>query len=111
MLIINMKKFVLIYITNPDKKTARKIALILLKKRLIACANIFPIESSYWWKSKIAREKEFIIIAKTLEKSFAEIKKEIERVHPYSIPCIIKIPANANEKYFGWLKKEIGSKI
>ena len=102
-----MKKFALIYITNPDKKTASSIALHLLKKRLIACANIFPIESNYRWKGKIANEKEFVIIAKTSEKNFIKTKKEIGRIHPYLVPCIIKIPALVNKKYFGWLAGEI----
>ena len=103
----NMKKFTLLYITNPDRKTARKIALHLLKKRLIGCANIFPIESVYRWKGKIANEKEWAIIAKTAEKNFFESKKEIEQIHPYSVPCVIKIPASVNKKYFGWLAGEI----
>ena len=34
--------FVFVYITNPTKEGANKIAKHFLKKRLIACANIFP---------------------------------------------------------------------
>ncbi len=52
---------IFIYITNPDIKTARRVAEHLLKKRLAGCANIFPIQSLYWWKNKIAKEKETVL--------------------------------------------------
>jgi periplasmic divalent cation tolerance protein len=111
---------ILVYITNPTKKVAQKIAKILLKKRLIACANIFEIESFYWWTpthpppsrlrrgpKKIERAKEFVLIGKTIEKNYKKIKKEVEKIHPYEIPCVLKIKAEANEKYLNWLEGEI----
>jgi periplasmic divalent cation tolerance protein len=99
--------FIFIYLTNPNQKEAKKIAKHLLKKRLIACANIFPIESLYWWQGKIAKEKEFVLIAKTIKNNFPKIKTEVEKIHPYKIPCIIKIPVSSNKKYFDWLKREV----
>lgn len=100
-------KFIFIYITNPTKKEAIKIAKFLLKKRLIACANIFPIKSLYWWRNRIADDNEFVLIAKTTAKNFGKIKKEVEKIHPYKIPCIVKIPVSSNKKYFDWFKKEV----
>jgi periplasmic divalent cation tolerance protein len=97
---------ILVYITNPTKRVAEKIAKILLKKRLIACANIFEIESYYWWWRKIERAKEFVLIGKTIEKNYKKIKMEVEKIHPYEIPCVLKIKAEANEKYLNWLKSE-----
>ena len=101
----------LIYITNPTKREAKKIAKYLIEKKLIACANIFgPVNSIYHWKGKIVDEKEFVLIAKTTDTKFAKIKKEVEKIHPYTIPCIIKIPAASNEKYFTLLKSELKRK-
>lgn len=102
-----MEKFIFVYITNPSKKEAERITNCLLKKRLIVCGNIFPIDSLYWWKKKIAKEQEFFLIAKTIDKNFKEIKKEVEKMHPYSVPFIAKIPADINKKYFKWLEGEI----
>lgn len=99
--------FIFVYITNPTKKEAKKIAKHLLEKRLIACANIFPINSLYWWQGKINDEDEFVLIAKTIESNFKKIKKEVEKIHSYKTPCIIKIPVILNKKYSNWLKKEI----
>ncbi len=102
-----MNDFVFIYITNPSKEKAAEIAKYLLKERLIACANIFSINSLYWWENTIADENEFVLIAKTTEENFEVVKREVEKIHPYSIPCIVKIPVSSNEKYFAWLKGEI----
>ncbi|HDH07427.1 MAG TPA: divalent-cation tolerance protein CutA [Candidatus Moranbacteria bacterium] len=101
-----MNNLIFIYITNPSKKEAKKIAKHLLGKKLIACANIFSVDSLYHWKNKIADEREHILIAKTLSKNFEKIKKEVEKIHSYSIPCITKIPVESNNKYFKWIKKE-----
>ena len=48
---------IFVYITNPTGTEAKRIARHLIKKKLIVCANIFPIESIYPWKGKIANEK------------------------------------------------------
>lgn len=97
--------FIFIYITNPTKNEARKIAEHLLCKKLIACANIFPIDSLYRRKDKIADEKEFVLIAKTKKENFERVKREVEKIHPYDIPCIVKIPVSSNEKYYKWLNE------
>lgn len=96
-----------VFITNPNKKEANRIAMHLLKKRLIACANIFPISSVYWWKGKIEKAKEYAILAKTLEKNYEKIKREVKNIHSYTVPCIIKINAECNEEYGEWLRKEV----
>ena len=98
---------IFVYITNPTKIQAKKIALHLLKKKLIACANIFPIQSFYWWEGKIEKTKEYVLIAKTLKKNFEKIKKEVKRIHKYSIPCIVKIEVKANKGFKNWIKQEV----
>ncbi len=100
-----MEKIILIYITNPSKKVAKKIAKHLISKKLIACANIYNINSLYPWKNKLTDDKEVVLIGKTLEEKFEKLKQEVENQHPYSIPCIIKIPVEVNKKYFEWVRE------
>lgn len=96
----------LAYITCKDRKEAEKISMHLLRKRIIACANIFPIKSMFWWKGKIADGNESVIIAKTSNKNFRNLEKEVKKIHSYKIPCILRINATANKEYDKWLKKE-----
>ncbi len=98
---------ILVYITNPSKEKANHIAHHLLEKKLIACANIFSVDSHYWWEGKIEQANEFVLIAKTIPQNYNNLKEEVEKIHPYSTPCIIKIPVQANEKYFSWLNNEV----
>lgn len=102
-----MSSFIFIYITNPSEEKAKEIAKHLIEKKLIACGNIFPISSLYMWKGKLEDEKEFVLIAKTLDKNFEKVKQEVEKIHPYDVPCIIRIPVSSNEKYFKWLDGEV----
>ncbi len=98
--------FIIIYTTNPDIKTARNIATTLIKKRLIACANFFPIKSIYRWKGKIENADEVVSILKTSKSNWNKVKSEIEKLHPYETPCIIKISASANALYQRWIETE-----
>lgn len=98
---------IIIYITNPTKEEARKIARHLLEKKIIACGNIFSVDSLYWWEGKIADENEFVLICKTLEENFEKVKKEVESIHSCSVPCILKIPVEASDKFLNFLKKEV----
>lgn len=103
-----MNDFIYIYITNPTKEEARSIVKHLLDKKLIACGNIWgPINSLYGWKDEFTDEEEFVLIAKTTEDKWEEVKDEVEKIHSYTIPCIVKIPVSSNKKYFDWLKGEI----
>ena len=100
-------KTIFVYITNPSKKHAEKIALHLLNKKLIACANIFPVQSLYFWKGGIEKSKEYVLIAKTIKENFEKIKEEVRKIHEYKIPLIAKIEVETNEEYENWIKEVI----
>ena len=95
----------LVYITCKDKAEARKIAKHLLEKKLVACANFFPINSMYWWEGKIEDDKEFLLLAKTSDKSFEKVKKEVKAIHSYDVPCILKLETEGNKEYMDWVDK------
>ena len=97
----------LVYITCKNNAEEKKITKALLGKKLIACANMFPISSMYKWKGKMQSSKEVVLIAKTKPMNYEKIKKLVARIHSYSTPCIIKIDAVANEPYFRWLIGEM----
>lgn len=99
-------KFIIIYTTNPNLKEAKRVAEYLLRKKLIACANHFPIQSSYWWKGKIENSKEIVSILKTKKENWAKVKNEIQKIHTYETPCIMKLEVEANDDYAKWIKGE-----
>ena len=101
--------FIIVYITHPDKESARKISDKLIEEKLVACANIFPIESAYWWKGKVENEDEWVSIVKSLPEKYSAIIKSVEDMHSYDVPCIMKIEADANEAYEKWIKDTVSN--
>lgn len=97
--------FIIVYITHSSEENAQKIADELLQKKLVACANIFPIKSMYWWNGSIENENEYVSIVKTIPELWEILQKEITAIHPYEVPCIMKIEAEANEEYEKWIRE------
>ena len=83
----------IIYITCKDEEEAVKISKHLLDKKLIACSNMHPIRSMYFWKGKIQDEKEVVIIAKTLEKNYGNQRYNLAvlNINGLTCPACIKI--------------------
>lgn len=103
-----MSSFLFVYITHSSKDAAKKLAKHLIEKKLIACANIYDgVTSIYPWEGKIAEETEVVMIVKTMEEQFEKLKTTILSEHPYTIPCITKIPVVPNDSYAEWLRKEL----
>ena len=99
----------IVYITCSNAGEAKKIALALLKNRLIACANIVPkISSIYRWKGKIVHDSESLLLCKSSQKKVAAVKREVEKIHSYKVPCIefIKV-AGRNVDCKKWLLGEL----
>jgi periplasmic divalent cation tolerance protein len=99
--------FVSMYGTAGTEKEAGKIVKELLKKKLIACANIFPISSIYYWENKLEEEAEVGIIMKTREQLVDKVITEFKNLHSYDVPCIVswKIDKGFN-KYLAWVGSE-----
>lgn len=98
---------VFLYVTNESVEEAKKIARHLLKKRMIGCANIFPVNAMYWWEGNIADETEVVLIAKTTKEKCQIVIDEITKIHPFDTPCIIKLDVDPNEKYLQWILSEL----
>ena len=100
--------FILIYVTHADEQAAQDLVKHLVKERKIACGNCFSMKSMYWWQTAIENENEWVSILKTIPENWLICQKRIEELHPYEVPCIIKIEAEANEKYEEWIRESVG---
>jgi len=101
--------FIIVYITHPNKEHATSISGVLIKEKLVACSNIFPINSSYWWQGQVVNEDEFVSIVKTRADLYPELVSKVEKLHSYEVPCIMKIEAEANPAYEKWIIEETKS--
>ncbi len=97
----------MVYVTAKDEEEAKKIADTLLEKRLIACANMFPIKSLYRWKGVVENAEEVCLIMKTQTRHVERIISEVKAVHSYEVPCVVSLEiTDGNPDFFEWIKNE-----
>jgi|ERR1700674_777813 len=85
---------------------ARRIARVVVTKRLAACVNIVlsPVESVYLWKNKVEKAREILLLIKTTAHLLAGLEREVKRLHSYAIPEFIALPiAAGSREYLSWL--------
>ncbi len=99
--------FSLLYVTHPDEETARRLSRLLIEEKLIACANLFPIQSAYWWSGEVQAEGEWVSLLKTTLEMHPLVEQRLLKLHPYDIPCIIKVDVEANESYERWIRESV----
>ncbi|MFC1708924.1 divalent-cation tolerance protein CutA [Candidatus Omnitrophota bacterium] len=97
--------YIVVLVTAPNNLQAKKITNLLLKKKLVACVNIVPkVDSFFWWKGKIDKAKEALLVIKSKKKLLSKLIKAVKSIHPYSVPEIIALPiASGNKDYLNWI--------
>ena len=104
-----MKGIKFFYITCSKKKEAHKIAAFLVKKKLVACANIIHnVDSVFVWKEKVTKAKEILIVGKTMNKNVQKIIKNVKKLHSYEFLFVIFFDIkNGNTDFLKWIIKSV----
>ncbi|OGR80728.1 MAG: hypothetical protein A2X32_09295 [Elusimicrobia bacterium GWC2_64_44] len=93
------------FVTAGNKASAEKLAAGLLRGRLAACVSAVPgVKSSYWWKGRLEKASEVLLLVKTRRALRKEVLKFMKRHHPYAVPEVLfaEIAAGSPE-YLAWL--------
>ena len=100
---------IIVFMTAPGRKEAGRLADLLVGKRLAACVQIMPeMESVYRWQGKVERQREVLLIAKTVSSKFGEIESEVVKLHSYETPEIVAFPLTAGSRpYLEWLRASV----
>ena len=98
--------FHILYVTHASEEEARRVSKTLLDARLIACANILPIQSLYWWQGEIEEGQEWVSILKTSASRLQDAVQAVEDLHPYDVPCVMQMEVRANDAYERWIEAE-----
>lgn len=92
------------YMTAKTREEACTITEYLLENRLIAGANMFPVESRYRWKDEICRENEYAVFMQTRSDLFPAVEKAVKHLHSYEIPCIVELNIDrGNPDFLHWI--------
>lgn len=102
-------KYILVLCTINSIESAKRISRELVGEKLAACVNIIPnLTSIYSWENKIVEDSEFLMLIKTKESLFEELKSRIVQLHEYDVPEIISFDIKDGlDKYLNWIKQEI----
>lgn len=98
-----MPKICVILTTTADKKSAKKLSAILLRKNLAACIQRIRIKSRYMWKNELQNEGEFLLIIKTIRANRKRIKAIFDLHHPYELPEFVCFKADSSKAYKKWV--------
>ena len=93
---------VVINVTCRNRKEATVIARALLKKKLVACVNLAPVDSVYWWENKLVTSRETALACKTVARNVSAATKIIVQFHSYEVPVITVEKVIANKKALDW---------
>ncbi len=96
-----------IFTTTPTLEDAKKISQGLVEKKLAACVSIIDnMESIFIWEGKLSDEKECLLLIKTTEKLFDDVRDWIKMHHPYSVPEILGIKTEfGSSDYLKWISE------
>lgn len=99
----------IVFTTTPNNDEAETLARKIVETKLAACVQILPqMKSFYLWKKEIQADTEYLLLIKTLEEKFTELKNFIESNHSYDVPEIIAVKAeNVSDDYLRWLNDSL----
>ena len=97
---------VVVLVTCPTNAVATRLARHLVSARLAACVNIIPgLTSLFWWRGKIDRCRETLLVIKTTAPVFERLRRAVQRLHPYDTPEIITLPVTrGHAPYLSWVR-------
>ncbi|MFG2822236.1 divalent-cation tolerance protein CutA [Kitasatospora sp. NPDC048365] len=99
--------FLVLTTTHDDQAAARALAASLVRDRLAACAQVYPVESVYWWDGEVQNTTEWRIDLKTRADLADRLTARIAELHPYDTPEVVAVPVVAGSPaYLAWLTAE-----
>lgn len=100
----------LVYCPCPDAEVAAALAEKLLAEKLVACVNILPaMQSLYVDAGVLQRSSEVAILLKTSAAQAERLLDRLNELHPYEIPAILLLEAEANAAFANWVKDQLAS--
>jgi periplasmic divalent cation tolerance protein len=99
--------------TASSEEEARKIARHLVEHRLAACVNIVPqVQSIYRWKDKVEEAGEWLLLIKTTEPAFDQVRHAIADLHSYDVPeCVSLAVEDGLPDYLQWIGDSVSGDV
>ncbi len=100
-------KAIVVLTTVSNSEKAETLARQIVEAKLAACVQVLPqMKSFYFWENAVQTDSEHLLLIKTLEEKFDELKEFIQKNHSYDVPEIVALSAEkVSESYLDWMEK------
>ena len=102
-----MNKVLLLTTTESNKKRSKRIAKLLIKKKLAVCVSLKDIYSIYEWEGKIEEVEEVEIIIKSEPELKNDLISFLQKKISYDVPQILLKKFNSEKNYVKWIKRTL----
>ncbi|MGW0364505.1 divalent-cation tolerance protein CutA [Streptomyces sp. NPDC002990] len=93
--------------THDVEEKARTLAAQVVRERLAACAQVYPVSSVYWWEGEVRSASEWRIDFKTRAALSDRLSRFLTEHHDYDTPEIVSVPlAGGSAPYLDWVNAE-----
>ena len=95
--------------TTSSLGQAGDLAEKIVASKLAACVQILsPMTAVYVWEGKMQKEREHLLLIKTLEENYDDLAALITATHSYDIPEIVAISAEkVSGPYLEWMRQSL----
>jgi periplasmic divalent cation tolerance protein len=89
----------------------RRMAHLLVERRLAACVNIIPsLTSIYRWQGAVEEAQEVMLLMKTAYDRLPALEAAVRELHSYEVPEFLALDvASGSQPYLDWLLSSVGN--
>jgi periplasmic divalent cation tolerance protein len=99
-----MESHCLILTAVGGAEEAARLARLLVERKLAACVQVLPIQSTYAWEGEIKQDSELLLLVKTRASLYADVERLISEEHTYEVPEVVRIPILGGlDRYLAWI--------
>ena len=95
----------LVMVSCGSRNEAGRIAEAMVKRKLAACAQVIgSVKSAFFWKGKLAKKKEALLLLKVADKDYGRVERLVKKAHSYETPEILAFRADGGyAPYLRWV--------
>ncbi|HEY9799450.1 MAG TPA: divalent cation tolerance protein CutA [Leptolyngbyaceae cyanobacterium] len=98
-----------IALTNLPPENGERIARLLVEEHLVACVNLYPIQSVYFWQGELQWDTEITLMMKVATAGVERLKQRLLELHPYELPEFVVLDvdnAASLREYIDFVRSE-----
>ena len=100
--------YYLVLTTLSSSEDAQSLVRRLVTDRLVACGTIIENALSiYEWQGKLEETPEVMVLLKTRQDLWEQLRSVVHKLHPYEVPELVAIPVDRGlPAYLAWLAEQ-----